>query len=111
MSLEKLQLPDDATEEQVKTRFKELARAAHPDAGGTAEQFQELAAWRDQALDEVRMGQTIANHRSRLHALRAAAKGVPCPRCNGTGTGSSRVVGFRTVTTKCTMCLGRGKIQ
>jgi len=42
-----------ASAESVQERFRELARRRHPDVGGTAEQFQELTAARDAALQEI----------------------------------------------------------
>ena len=41
------------TKEQIETRYKELARKRHPDAGGTHKEFVELAAARDAALQEL----------------------------------------------------------
>ncbi len=111
MSLSQLDLPDDATEDDVKSRFRELARAAHPDTGGSAEKFQELKDLRDAALREVRMGVSVANARSQLRALREAARGIQCPRCDGTGASMTRQVGFRAYRAVCRLCHGKGKIQ
>jgi len=111
MSLEALGLPDDADEAAVRARYKELAMAAHPDRGGTAEQFQQLTELRDEALKEVSFGHTIATARLQFDALRQAARGTTCPRCDGSGKGMSRVVGFREFKTVCKLCHGKGKIQ
>jgi DnaJ-class molecular chaperone len=110
MSLEKLGLDPSATEDDVKARYRELAMDAHPDRGGSAERFQEVKNWRDQAIKEIGYGYTLANARSQLHALREAARGVKCPRCDGSGVGMTRQVGFRTFKTVCRLCLGKGKL-
>lgn len=111
MSLEKLGLSPEATEDDVKVRYRELARAAHPDTGGSAELFQQLKLYRDEALKEVRFGASISKARIQLNALREAARGTPCPRCDGTGYSMRRMVGFREFKTVCRLCHGKGKIQ
>lgn len=111
MSLEALGLHEDADEDAVRARYKELAKKAHPDMGGTAEEFQRLGELRDQALKEAKFGQTLANRRSALHALREAARGTKCPRCDGTGTKMTFQSGFRQGRLVCTMCRGTGKLQ
>ncbi len=40
--LDKLDLPFDADESEIKRRFRQLAKIHHPDAGGDAEKFIEL---------------------------------------------------------------------
>lgn len=45
-----LGLPRDAEPEAIQMRFRELAKAAHPDHGGTAETFTRLTRARDAAL-------------------------------------------------------------
>lgn len=49
---EVLDLPADATADQIQTSFRSLARTAHPDAGGSAENMQRLNMARDRALAE-----------------------------------------------------------
>lgn len=44
--------------EEIEKRFKQLAKTAHPDAGGTEEQFCELQAARDKALTYLNGGKT-----------------------------------------------------
>jgi len=110
VSLKALGLTEDADEAAVRARYKELAMAAHPDRGGTAEQFQQLTEWRDQALREVSMGLTLANSRSALHKLREAARGTKCPRCDGTGVRMAVQQGFRELKFPCRLCRGKGKI-
>lgn len=111
MSLSALGLDESATEEDVKAKYRELAHAAHPDKGGSVDQFHALKQARDQAIKEVKFGQTMANARLQLNALREAARGTPCPRCDGEGYSMRRMVGFREMKTVCKLCHGKGKIQ
>jgi DnaJ-class molecular chaperone len=111
VSLEALGLPSDADEATVRARYKELAMSAHPDRGGSAEAFQTLTDQRDQALKQVKIGNTLAGHRSALHALREAARGAKCPRCDGTGARMTQTNGFSTFKFVCTMCGGKGKLS
>lgn len=39
--------------EEIKTRYREMVRTAHPDAGGNAEEFRQITEARDQALREL----------------------------------------------------------
>jgi hypothetical protein len=39
--------------EEVKVRYREMVRTAHPDAGGTPEEFRQITEARDQALVEL----------------------------------------------------------
>ncbi len=111
MSLEKLGLAEDATEADVKARYRTLATEAHPDKeGGSAELFQELKGWRDEALREVSFGKSVSRARIQVDALREAARGTPCPRCDGTGYGMRRQIGFREFKTVCRLCRGKGKL-
>lgn len=110
MSLEYLGLDETATEADVITRYKELAKTAHPDLGGDVDQFQRLQAAKEQALIEAQHGQTLAKSRMQLNALREAARGTVCPRCDGTGYSMRRQVGFREWRTVCRLCRGRGKL-
>ena len=45
-----LGVPSTATEEQIKDRFKQLAKSAHPDAGGSREKWLQLQEAYDQAM-------------------------------------------------------------
>lgn len=107
MSLEALGLDDTATEADVTSRYKELAKTAHPDGGGSSEQFQQLKEVRDEALRELSFGQSISKARLQLNALREAARGTKCPRCDGSGVGTTRRAGFRTFSTVCRLCRGK----
>jgi len=50
---------EDITEEEIKKAFKEKARSAHPDRGGTTEEFQELKEAKDDLLNMI-------NHTSKV---------------------------------------------
>lgn len=110
MSLEALGLEAGATEIEVLTRYKELAKKAHPDQGGSANEFQKLQKLKEEALREVSFGNSLAKARIQLGALREAARGTLCPRCEGSGYSMQRKVGFRTVQTVCRLCRGNGKL-
>lgn len=60
-----LGLPRNASEAEIRRRYRELASKAHPDKGGTVEQFQALQAAYEAAL---------------------ALPPVLCERCEDTGT-------------------------
>jgi len=110
MSLEALGLEPGATEAEVQARYKELAKTAHPDRGGSADEFQKLQDLRDRALREISIGESLANAKIQITALREAARGTLCPRCDGSGYSMQRKVGFRTMKTVCRLCRGKGKI-
>ncbi len=94
-----LGLSRNATAEQIKRRYRELASKAHPDKGGTDEQFQALQAAYEAALQlppvacetcedtgVVLRPVTIKGKRRRglvgLSAEEFVVR-VPCPNCRG----------------------------
>ena len=52
-----LNLPKDATDQQIEAAFKQAAKKTHPDKGGTAEQFTATKRSRDLLLDPKRRQQ------------------------------------------------------
>lgn len=50
-----LELPRNAAPEAIQMRFRELAKAAHPDHGGTADAFARLTRARDAALEAANL--------------------------------------------------------
>ena len=85
-----LDLPDTATPEQVKVRYRELAAEHHPDKGGDPANFSRLHELYKQAL----------KHAEALAAL--------CPECHGAG----RVIvttGLSSLKMVCKACGGAGK--
>ena len=49
---ERLKLTPDATRDQIRDQYRKLAKAAHPDNGGTAEDMAALTLAREAALQE-----------------------------------------------------------
>jgi hypothetical protein len=49
---EVLEVDEYATEEQILNAYRNMARKTHPDAGGTAAAFQEVAAAKEEALTQ-----------------------------------------------------------
>jgi hypothetical protein len=47
-----MELPESATEEQIKSRYKQLAKTMHPDVGGSTSMFQMLQDVYQQALQK-----------------------------------------------------------
>lgn len=87
-AFETLGLPETATPEEVKARWRELASEHHPDKGGDAEKFDEYR----QAYER---------------AYREASEPKPCQPCGGSG---KRVVqrGFAQIKLPCEACNGSG---
>lgn len=90
-----LGLPRNATAEEVKRRYRELASKAHPDKGGTVEQFQALQAAYEAALQlppvncetcedtgVVLKTAEVPKKRRAVLGLEFAVR-VPCPSCRG----------------------------
>lgn len=110
VSLAKLGLGAEATEDEIKAAYKRLAKDAHPDRGGSVDQFNDLREAYEAAKLEVEHGQSLSRARMQVDALRTAARGTLCPRCDGSGISASRKVGFRTLNTTCRLCRGKGRI-
>lgn len=82
-------LPETATPEEVKQRWRELCMTHHPDHGGAAEDFQAL-------------------HREYRRLMEIAEAPRSC-RCCG-GTGKNKVgSGFSYIDLECPECGGTGK--
>ncbi len=52
--LELLDLTEDCTEEDIKKAYLKMARIAHPDAGGSSEDFKRIRGAYEQAMEAVR---------------------------------------------------------
>jgi DnaJ-class molecular chaperone len=76
---------------ELRSLYKEAARVAHPDAGGSSGDFQELAA----------------AYEARAAALAAL---VLCPRCEGSGRIEAGHNGFTYYYRCCPCCAGARKI-
>lgn len=83
-----LGLPETATPEQVKARWRELAAIHHPDRGGNAVDF-------------------TTYRRAYQEALREAEVPKPCKSCKGLG--KQKVShGFYSTEVVCPQCKGAG---
>lgn len=89
--------------DRVKAAYKEMAKTAHPDAGGSAEAFARVD-WAKHALIAW-LGKNPAREPE------MPVKGDPCPVC--TGTGRVKVQnGFKSALTRlCQMCQGTGEVM
>ena len=91
-ALSALGLSDTASPDDVKRRWRELAREHHPDRGGTAEAFYH---W---------------NRLTERAAIEAEAS-LTCTNCNGTGRWSPKAtVSFARAVFFCPPCKGTGKV-
>lgn len=87
-AFEKLGLPETATPDEVKTKWRELCMIHHPDRGGNPCEF-----------DEIRRAYKIA------HAEASAPK--PCGTCSGTGK-VKQTHGWNSIELPCPTCGGSG---
>ena len=87
-----LGLDASASEDEVRSAFKKLARTTHPDVGGTAEDWAHLEAAYREAL-----------------ALAQKLKPRACQKCEGTGY-TTFTQGFYVSRRNCTACRGLGKV-
>lgn len=83
-----LGLPDTATPEEVKAKWRELCMVHHPDRGGNAVEFNEIRKAYKQAMEE-------------------ASAPKPCTTCGGTGK-VKHSHGFNSIDMPCPMCGGSG---
>lgn len=88
-AFKKLGLEPDATEDQIKARWRELASEHHPDRGGDNDKFVEYS---------------IAYKK----CLEIARRPKPCPACGGKGE-EVKMHGFKAIRTRCRFCNGTGK--
>lgn len=87
-ALERFGVPADATLDQVKARWRELARKHHPDLGGDALEFARVGEQYEAALRELEVRR--------------------CGACGGEGTVPS-TMGFFTARLLCPTCHGAGR--
>ena len=85
---ETLNLPETASPSEVRAAYWELAKKAHPDAGGSAEAFNALQAAHRAAMD--------------------LAVATPCPTCRGRAVIHTQR-GFNVLVSPCLPCNGTGK--
>lgn len=94
-----LGVPPCAKPEQIKTRYRDLTRLHHPDAGGDTAMFAALTEAGSVLTDDTRRVQ----HLEQLHLLMA-----PCSRCNGMGGLVRVLVPQDSTTRRCPKCDGAG---
>lgn len=86
-----LGLAKDVGAEVIRKRYRDLARSAHPDAGGTTDRMTALRSAHDAALA-------------------FALSPRDCGRCEGEGKVVVHRSGFRTYWGDCADCGGTGRI-
>jgi len=85
-----LGLPETATPDEVKAKWRQLCMIHHPDRGGNSCEFDELRRAYKQAHAE-------------------ASEPKLCPVCNGAG--KTKVAhGFSSIDMPCTSCVGSGHL-
>jgi DnaJ-class molecular chaperone len=83
-----LDLPNNATKEQVEQAFRDKARTAHPDRGGSSEEFNLLMKAKLQALEECSINESLR---------------IKCNTCQDTGK-ITRVHGANSIKMTCPDC-------
>lgn len=86
-----LGLPETATPDEVKAKWRELVMIHHPDRGGNSCDF-----------NEIRKAYKIA--------MEEASAPKACPQCNGTGK-IKQSYGFSSIDMPCMACGGTGYVQ
>jgi DnaJ-class molecular chaperone len=81
-------LPDTATPDEVKAKWRELCMIHHPDRGGNAVEFNTIRKAYKQAFAE-------------------ASEPKACPQCLGTGK-TKQTYGFSSIELPCAQCEGVG---
>lgn len=87
-AFEKLGLPETATPDEVKAKWRELCMIHHPDRGGNPCEF-----------DEIRRAYKVA--------FAEASAPKPCGACGGTGK-VKQMHGWSSVEMPCPACGGSG---
>ena len=85
-----LGLPETATPDEVKAKWRELVMVHHPDRGGNPCDF-----------NEIRKAYKIA--------MEEASAPKDCPQCNGTGK-IKQSHGFSSIDLPCMSCGGTGHV-
>lgn len=83
-----LGLPETATPDEVKAKWRELCMIHHPDRGGNAVEFNEIRKAYKVAMEE-------------------ASAPKACPQCNGTGK-TKQSHGWSSIELPCQACGGSG---
>lgn len=91
---------DTLTPEAVASAYREAAKAAHPDGGGTMERFVAVDRSKHVLLEWLKRA---------VPAAPPADHGERCPRCDGRGYIDSQR-GFRSMRVSCPLCRGTGEL-
>ncbi len=91
-SFEWMELPMSATPSEVRAKWRDVAKACHPDLGHSLVKFLAAKARMEACLD---------------HALKPRM----CFDCHGLGKVVASSQGFKTIYKKCVECGGSGKIS
>lgn len=91
-----------ATPAEVHGAFRELAKAAHPDGGGSLEAFSRVE-WAKEALTRW-----VKRNPPQLDDVNYAAAGEPCPPCGGKGYVVTRRSFGKGMRRQCIRCNGTG---
>ena len=94
-----LGVPPGSSTENIKARYRELARLKHPDLGGDTDEFAAITEAGAVLTDE---GDRSAHDR----ALRLFMD--PCVKCAGAGLRYIQLTFTQTVTRRCELCKGEG---
>jgi curved DNA-binding protein CbpA len=96
---EVLGVPPASATEQIKERYRALARAQHPDVGGNAEQFAKITEAGGVLSDAKRR----ADYDAKLRLLMD-----PCPDCQGKGCNYRQLTFTDRAAVRCATCNGGG---
>ncbi len=94
-----LDLPPGSTVEVIRGRYRELARAMHPDLGGDPQAFAAVTEAHAVLTDVVRR----LDYDAKLALLMDS-----CPACGGKGLHTVQLSFTQTTTRRCSACQGRG---
>lgn len=94
-----LEVPREATVEELHAAWKRLARTKHPDAGGSAEEWQQV----NEAFQTLRDGE-----KRKLYDHYMLTHFAPCPACEGTGEHWQHRGFKRFRNGNCAPCKGTG---
>jgi DnaJ-class molecular chaperone len=95
---EALGLFPSATEEEIKTAYRNAVKRTHPDMGGNPEDFYVIQAAYNRLMQK-----------KPLDDKKPLFTHIDCPTCQGTGTLVTGMQGFSPITKNCRSCRGTGK--
>jgi DnaJ-class molecular chaperone len=87
-------------EEDIVAAYKAKAKTAHPDMGGSDEEFRTLTLAYNTLREAVKRPAPLGK---RIHSR--------CSTCNGSGIVDTRRASWRTLKVRCPQCKGTGASQ